>query len=317
MPSLTFLREFFSFGIVYFPDTWSRPMRAFPGWAVFGAFALSIGLLVRGLNVRPTVTCVPDTLPLPSRRPLYLAAVGMTVVMAGLALLSLSHIRYLMPISVFPVAALALLPAAAGIGPHLRWIDALRERLTSVAAFISPVSILALIPLLMVCVASFFRPMVDRQAMLVFVPYLLIVLAAGARHLSKNKVLVAALAIAIVSLFSASAWHFHALPSSPRDYAAISKEINEHLGENDVIFVRSRKWFETPLFYYLDPSRLVATDYAASIAKRPDARVWVVIFQKDKMQKEMEAALDANGFSVTQEVKALGSRGLLYERHFD
>ena len=159
--------------------------------------------------------------------------------------------------------------------------------------------------------------MVDRQAMLVFVPYLLTVLAAGARHLSKNKVLVAALAIAIVSLFSVSAWHFHAMPSSPRDYAAISKEIKEQLGENDVIFVRSRKWFETPLFYYLDPSRLVATDYAASIAKRSDVRVWVVIFQKDKMQKEMEAALDANGFSVTQEVEALGSRGLLYERHFD
>jgi hypothetical protein len=241
----------------------------------------------------------------------------MTVVMAGLALLSFRHIRYLMPISVFPVIALALLPAAAGIGPHLRWIDALRERLAIVAAFTSPVAILALVPLLMVFVASFFRPMVDAQAMLVFVPYLLIVLAAGARHLSKNKVVVAALAIAIVSLFSASAWHFHAMPSSPRDYAAISKEIKEQLGENDVIFVRSRKWFETPLFYYLDPSRLVATDYAASIAKRSHVRVWVVIFHKDKMQKEMEAALDANGFSVTQEVKALGSRGLLYERHFD
>jgi hypothetical protein len=311
------LREFLSFGIVYTPDIWSRPMRVFPDWAVFGALALSIGLLVRGLNVRPTVRCEPDSLPLPSRRPLCLAAVGMTVVMVGLALLSLRHIKFLLPVSVFPVAALALLPAVAGIGPHLRWIDALRERLVIVAAFTSPVAILALVPLLMVFVASFFRPMVDAQAMLVFVPYLLIVLAAGARHSSKNKALVAALTIAIVSLFSASVWHFHTMPSSPRDYAAITKEIKEHLGESDVIFVRPRKWFETPLFYYLDPSRLVATDYAASIAERPHVRVWVVVYQKGVMDKEMEAALDAGGFSVIQEVKALGSRGLLYERHFD
>jgi hypothetical protein len=130
-------------------------------------------------------------------------------------------------------------------------------------------------------------------------------------------VVVAALAIAIVSLFSASAWHFHAMPSSPRDYAAITKAINEHLGEGDVIFVRPRNWYETPLFYYLDPTRLVATNYAASIAERPHARVWVVIFSRLKMKKEMEMALDANDFRITQEVEALGARGLLYERHFD
>ena len=317
MPSLAFLREFLSFGIVYFPDPWSRPLRVFPDWAVFGTFALAIVLLVRGLNVRPSVTCVPDTLPLPSRRPLYLAAVGMTVMMAGLALLSLHHIRYLMPLAVFPVTALALLPAAAGIGPKLRGIDALHRRRTAVAAFTSPVSILALVPLFTVFVASFFKPMVDAQAMLVFTPYLLIVLAAGARHLSKNKVVVAALAIACVSVFCASAWHFRGMPSSARDYAGISKEINERLGERDLIFVRPRKWFETPLFYYLDPARLVGTDYAAAIAERPDARVWVVIFHKDTMREDMEAALDANGFSVTQEVRAFEGRGLLYERDLD
>jgi len=199
MPSLTFLREFLSFGIVYFPDPWSRPLRAFPDWAVFGAFALALAFLVRGLNVRPTVTCVSDSLPLPSRRPLYLAAVGMTVVMAGLALLSLGNIRYLMPLAVFPATALALLPAVAGMGPKLRWIDGLQERRTVVAAFASPVAILALVPLFAIFVASFFRPMVDAQAMLVFTPYLLIVLAAGAPGSAKRST--SALVSAISSSF--------------------------------------------------------------------------------------------------------------------
>jgi len=42
-----------------------------------------------------------------------------------------------------------------------------------------------------------------------------------------------------------------------------------------------------------------------------------VIFHKSVLQEDMQAALDANGFSVTQEVGAFEARGLLYERDFD
>src|SRR5262249_28033100 len=153
-------------------------------------------------------------------------------------------------------------------------------RMPFVAAVTSPVLVLALVAPLMVFLAAFFRPMVDRQALLVFVPYLLIVLAAGTRELIRIKIVAAPLVVALVSLFSASTWYFHVTPSSPRDYAAIARLINARLKTEDVVFVRPRKWYVTPLFYYLDASHLIAKDYATYTAQRPQARVWVVLFER-------------------------------------
>ena len=67
-----------------------------------------------------------------------------------------------------------------------------------------------------------------------------------------------------------------------------------------------------PLFYYVDSSRLVAGDYAAFAARRPNARVWVVLFEKEVPVAEISAA--TAGFHLKDEITAMGARALLYER---
>ena len=81
----------------------------------------------------------------------------------------------------------------------------------------------------------------------------------------------------------------------------------------------------TPLFYYTDDSRLVARNYAAFVAGRPNARIWVIVFPDSQWQLEEAERLESRArakeifealtdFRMTDEVTALGIRGLLYQR---
>ncbi len=74
----------------------------------------------------------------------------------------------------------------------------------------------------------------------------------------------------------------------------------------------SGNWKTTPIFYYLDASQLVATDYPASVAARPGVRVWVILFDPQQPTSEMIRAL--KGFRVVEEVTALRARSRLYVR---
>jgi hypothetical protein len=309
---LAVLRDFLSFGLLYEPDMNSQPMRAFPGWIILAASLLSIALLVRGLRVRPNLNWQLDGVSRPAAGPMLVAAAGMTLLMSGLALLSLPYISSLGPISAFPLAAVTVFPIANRFGQSLRsFLYPLEKRSDFASALTSPVVILAFFPISMVLIAALFKPMIARRALLVFVPYVLIVIAAGARSFSSQRFVAILLAVLLASLFGASAWHFRRMPSSSRDYAGIADVINRHLQKDDVIFVPYRSWSVTPLFYYVDATRLVANDYAGFLAKRPHARVWVVVFGENR-REDIFASL--KGFRVTKEVTALGARGLLYER---
>jgi hypothetical protein len=151
----------------------------------------------------------------------------------------------------------------------------------------------------------------DQQALLACTPYLLIVLAPGAREWGRRKVVAVPLAAALISLFVVSSWYFHKLPPR-RDYRALAGLINARLQHDDAIFVRPRQRYVTPLSYYVDSSRLVAGDYAAFAARRPNARAWVVLFEKEGPTAEISAA--TAGFHLKDEVTAMGARALLYER---
>ena len=155
------------------------------------------------------------------------------------------------------------------------------------------------------------KPLLAQRAMLVFVPYLLLVVAAGVRQLCQWKVVAAPLMVALAGFFAWSIWHFHKMPTTPRDYAGIAQQLRGHLAPNDVIFA-SRAWYATPLFYYVDPSRLVGRNYSTVLAEHPKARVWVIAYRKTPVEEEIRAALE--DFAVTDEVDALRVHGFLYTR---
>ena len=75
---------------------------------------------------------------------------------------------------------------------------------------------------------------------------------------------------------------------------------------------RARKWYVTPLFYYLDPSRLIGGDYAETISRLEPARIWTIRFSETDRGIEIDNAL--HGFRVIQEVPVAGERILLHVR---
>ena len=311
-------REYLTFGIFYHPGFTELHLRPWPMSLILASFVISLGLLWRSFAVKPMATQDSGIVqPLPMK-PLYIAAAGMTLIMASIVPLATTLIaktKYMplvIAIVAFPAAALASYPIATRVGPALRaWMDSLQARAPIVRTLTSPIVLLALLPFLMVCVGALARPMVDRQALLMFVPYLLILIAAGTRELAGRRLVAVPLAVVLVLLFGVSVWHFDVMPQSHRDYASLGKEINSRMTADDVVFVLPMKWYVTPLFYYVDSSRLVAKDYESHSAK-PHARVWVVLFE-DETPAPMIASAVA-GLTLSEKVEVSGAHGLLYER---
>jgi hypothetical protein len=316
-PSLLIVREFLSFGLLYQDDNWSLSQRAWPSIGLLGLFLFAVALWWRGLRVRPLHLDTPDAGTALAREPLWLAAFGMTLVAVSIPLVAagfISKIKFAAVTigTVFPALAVATFQMAPGIGSRLRsWLDSAEERSPLLRILTSPIVFLAIVPFLMVCIGAFVRPIVDRQALIMFVPYVLIVLAAGANDLAGRTMLRAPLAIVLAGLFAASIWHFERMPQTPRDYAGLAQLLNTRIQPNDLIFVKPRLWYVTPFFYYVEQSRLVSDHYAAHSA-RPDARVWVILFGNEQMTPAMSEAL--TDFTLSGRVDALRSSALLYER---
>jgi hypothetical protein len=268
-------------------------------------------LLWRGLNVPERLHYGWTSIALPSNGPLWLAAGGAAIFMSGLALLSPEFITMLGPISVFPLAAAAIVEIGTFMAPKLSGLTIAVEDRGIAPRITSLVVISAFTPAAAVFLASLFKPMMARRALLVFVPYVLIVVAAGARSLLARKILAAPLAAMLVTLFVASAWHYRLMPSSPRDYAGIAAAIDRSSKAEDVIFAPSRSWVFTPLFCYIGTSRFVANDYSAFVANHPNVRVWVIAFEDGRLDWILGSL---KGLVVTQEVQALGARAFLFER---
>jgi 4-amino-4-deoxy-L-arabinose transferase-like glycosyltransferase len=316
-PTLTIVREFLSFGILFHNDTFSLPNRPVPWIAALGATLVAFLLWCRALSIRSVRVERSDSrMPL-AWRPLCLAALGMTVVMASIPVVAATKVSNLkilamMLIVVFPAFAVASYPVAAAIGTRAgTWFDVTVRRSRLADVLTSPMVFLALVPFAMVCAGAMIRPIVDPQALVMFVPYVLIVLAAGARAAARPVVLRGALAVALAALFATSVWHFQTTPQSPRDYAGLAAQMNARMQPNDLIFVQPRRWFVTPLFYYLDQSKLVSADYAA-FASKPGTRVWVVLFSHEKLPPVMAEALA--GYEPSARVESLRSSAILYER---
>jgi 4-amino-4-deoxy-L-arabinose transferase-like glycosyltransferase len=311
-------REYFSFGIFYHPGFSELYYRPWPMPLILVSFAVSIGLLWRGLGIKPVATDESVTVGQLPIRPMLLAAAGMTLVMASIVPLATTLIakaKY-MPLIVavvaFPAAAIVAFAVATRFGPVLQsWLESQERRRPILRILTSPIVLLALLPFLMVCVGAFARPMIDRQALLMFVPYVLILIAAGAREFARRRVVAIPLTVVLILLFAGSVRHFEAMPQSHRDYASLGREINSRMTGSDVVFILPLKWYVTPLFYYVDASRLVAANYEKHSVK-PHARVWVVLFANEQPAPEISAAVA--GLTLSDTVDVSGARGLLYER---
>ena len=142
-------------------------------------------------------------------------------------------------------------------------------------------TVLAIVPGAIFIAASVITPVFVSRSVLIFTPYLMLLVAAGLVALFTRPrvalpVLLAVLVLHVASLrYYATSHH-----SDPTDYRGLVALLLPQLEPDDAVFV-TRHWVTTPIFYYLDPAqhRVVHENYADAMRDAPARRIWVLDFQ--------------------------------------
>lgn len=280
-PSPEFLIEYFSFGFLFAKDGFTMPiLQTGPVWTWF-LLVFSLVLLAASLKGPNREVPVADT-----ERKIPVWILGLAAVCSASFMLwlgSISHRRTeaLLALSILPFLAL-LIPVLA-----ILW-GAVVPRLPSDRAH-SPQErtillwLIAVVSPLILFVLSYQVSILAPRAFLVFVPYLLILCAAGAIGLFKNNLLRPTVVGLCVLVVAASVPYATKKPGSPNDYQGLAKAMQPELRPDDLVFVRNRNWVDTPFFYYINNARFVVSDYAASLRNNPDSRVWLVTWPYEEM----------------------------------
>ncbi len=277
-PTLTFLRRYFSFGFLFQHGAYFEPRDAIPIAVAIAVLILSLLLIARGVGVAPAPVAVDAEVDRSAMKPLALAALGMSMVMLAIALFSERRRLHLTILSVLPFLALTIPVVVGSAGAILAKVaPRLGAWLRSQPPAFTLIPLLAVVPTAALFIASFKVTLLAPRGFLLFVPFLLIVTAAGALALARRREVAVLLALALTVIFSASAVIVRRAPISPRDYQGLARAMNARLEPSDLVFVR-RSWATTPLFYYLPHDRLIAKDFAAATQQAPEAKIWVVAF---------------------------------------
>ncbi len=188
-----------------------------------------------------------------------------------------------------------LVLVAFALGPLCRVAGAVGRS----APFATPVVTLAFVPMVTVLTLSLLvLPFQSTHHVMIFTPYVLLVLADGMEALVRRRsgavaaVVVAALLVVLVPAHVASLGYHHACLTTPRDYRGLAAQWLPALGPDDVILVRE-DYRTTPIFYYVDGAqhRYVGGDYAATIRGSAPTRVWLVGFEGLPPTDEARAAV--------------------------
>lgn len=157
---------------------------------------------------------------------------------------------------------------------------------------------LALTPAIVVFAVDAVMPFLAPRHMLVFTPYLLMVVATGvervilgAKGAARTGLIVVCAAVFLTTLAASTEYVRHRTASAT-DYAQAADFLLDDLREDDLVFM-ARHWVNTPILYYLRhlDREWLWRDWPKAVAKRPRARIWVVRFEGVPEQRLMEKAL--------------------------
>lgn len=174
---------------------------------------------------------------------------------------------------------------------------------------------LALTPFAMLAMASVaLRPMMDSRRLMFITPYLLLTLALGVVRLAqRSRWLALALLLILGTFHGMSLAAYRDRSAGPVDFKGFADKLAPHLEANDLIFLH-REFYSTPVLYYLKPDHyhLLASHYAEATRGNPNARVWVLLFTREKFPLDMQTALE--GYRECETVDFYLARGVLYGR---
>ncbi len=169
--------------------------------------------------------------------------------------------------------------------------------------------LLAIIPPLIIAGVSLLTPFFAARGMLLYTPYLLVVLSVGLvsvcrirRRWLSTVAFVFLSVFLVVTHYSSFQYQKHR-PIPSIDYKGLAEKWAPHLKQSDLILVR-RHYATGPIFYYVKRHRyhFVGEKYAQHINSSAYPRVWVLSFPTVPPTKEMKEPL--GGYQLTQTLTA-------------
>ncbi|MCA8881967.1 MAG: glycosyltransferase family 39 protein [Rhodobacteraceae bacterium] len=306
-PTTGFLRDFMGFGFLFTKDEFSLPARA-PS-TILVVLAVAATLLL-GLAALRTPVRAPAAL---SDRPVagwIRIAVALACSAVVLWLASIAYHRNL------PMAAVALLPVLALAIPGTALVAVRLLAPVSILRRVDPFTgfflLCGFVAPLVIFVASVKVELLAARAFILFVPFVLLLSAAGVGGLLPRVRGFAAGAVALVALFVAGAVYNAPMPNSPNDYKGLAEKLRAELQPDDLIFLRHRNWADTPLLYYL-PDATYVTENWEEVSKTSTARIWLITWPLPNYTLpagDRDVALE--GRFCSHEVTARRARAQLY-----
>jgi 4-amino-4-deoxy-L-arabinose transferase-like glycosyltransferase len=316
-PTWTLAGEFLSFGFLFERDSSSDPWRSIPTSATVLLTVLTIAFVLRGVFQPARRFALPPAKITLAIKPLGLIAVGSILMVTGLVIWAQFNRTMMLATVMVPLAALmmpaVLIRSEAALHSLLARFGG---RIRVPAWLLSPLLFLAVLPPLLMFGIACVKSSLAGRLLLLFIPYLLALIAAGVVGWSRRPLVAVPLFAFVAAIHILSIGWFQQNPGSPRDYLDLARKMEVEWQEGDLMLMHHRSWVATPLFYYLNPKRYpVATqDYQKAVASHPGNRVWVIDFRRYGLplaEGMMEALA---GFQLEEEVEARRASGLLYVR---
>ncbi len=313
-PSADFLMEYFSFGFLFAKDEFAIPaLHIGPVWA---GLLLVFSLMLLLCSLKAPKREAPIVIPRQSI-PIWIPIVAAIISASFMFwLASIAHRRNeaLMALSVLPFMAL-IIPSLASVWrryiPRLpsSSLHRLQEKtiLLWLIAVISPLVLFAM---------SYKVSILAPRAFLIFIPYYLILCAAGALHVVRHQRLRWIAVSVTLLVFAASIPYSAHKPGSPNDYRGLAESMQIEMKAGDLILLRDRNWVDTPLLYYIPDARLVLSDYATALKANPEARVWLITWPFSSETEVNDARRDAlKNYDRVLMFKKLRASAELFERN--
>jgi len=218
------------------------------------------------------------------------------IVSAGIAMMSIAVFAYVtfrkrmefdwLTYRIWPIVACGFVPLIVLTADYLirRYFSIIRNVALRFGAPLSPawlVAMLAIIPVAILALVSLVIPLIALRTVVIFGPFLLLVISAGALCCFHSKLWRTLVITGLLALNIGGFLDYRKQLHSHDDYAGITAKIRSHVKPDDLLFV-FRHWAMTPIYYYLDweSYNFVGHDHAGIVAEHPEARVWVFGFDE-------------------------------------
>ena len=312
--SFAFVQDFLNFGFLFQPEDWSlvpRDINAPVEWTATIVAILALVFYFRRPRDRAWQPAKTEPNGLLSPRVLAPVAAGFALILLALGREAFRRQTGVMLTAVVPLGAWAhyafwvwfaraRMAGEEGVAPQARATDPVAFAVVASAGLVFALGL----------AVSF---LVSR-GMLVMVPLLLLVLAAGIDELIRRSRGVGIGAVALAVFLGAWSVHYYRELPGPNDYRGIASRMIDRMEPSDRIFVPAGDYVTTPIFYHLEGrfDQLVGADWSEVSADARVERIWTLRFSDIPMRPEIASAL--SGFEPVDSVAVHREVAVLHRR---